>query len=569
MPIYGTAPTAVWTFDGTDYSDITYDVQRIDLQSVPILTDDCHPEVTISGGGGSGAKFTANVKSGQVVSFNLIEKGSGYTSEPDVEIDLSCMGTEPTRATATAMRGTGDEEDKVIAITVDEDGGGSGYSTYLYVGFERRFDAMMVWLNSTAQYANLIWEFSEKDSGWKRFVPSQILPFDFQTSRSEAVGSIARGEAEVGVVGEDSNGNDIIGIIRINVLEGGSGYGGSPTVTITSMNHTGTKATATVMLDGGRIEEINVGNHGSGYDISNPPTITISGQNVGNFNAHDYMRWDANHPAFDAWRKVAITDIDGVRRYWARISGTPIRGNSTRLTALTIRPFASIATAEDVREQLQFREKFPDDAEFDANMQYNFPDNSNGQTFPLTEKIVERYIRGAEDSIYFITGQYYRPEFQEYELLDFRAYGMALRHRPVLHVYDLAVHNGNDWETKEEGKNHDWHMEYELGMIYISTLFMDVVPPILRRGYSERRNQGSFKRGVRVSYVHGHDTTDRMAMEVNRIVTKQACIDIISNNDFAWLMPQSLDRVSLERKVQLWREEIEEFKSRYAKLFLF
>ena len=485
MPIYGTAPTAVWTFDGTDYSDITYDVQRLGLAQSNILTSD---------------------------------------------------------------------------------------DSYLYVGFNRRFDAMMFWINATVKYDDLRWYISAKNSNgdldWKRFVPSQSLPFDFRTSRAEAVGSVARAQAEI-----DENGK----VVRINVLEGGSGYGGTPTVTI--MGGGGSGATAVVFeLDGGRIETIQITS--GGMDYTSPPQVTISGQSAGNFSAHDYVRWDANHPAFDAWRKMAFTnslphaitdintDADTVKRYWVRVNGTPMNGNNTVLTALTIRPFASIATAEDVREQLQFREKFPDDAEFDGN-QYNFPDNSNGQTFPLTEKIVERYIRGAEDSIYFITGQYYRPEFQEYELLDFRAYGMALRHRPVLHVYDLAVHNGNDWETKEEGKNHDWHMEYELGMIYISTLFMDVVPPILRRGYSERRNQGSFKRGVRVSYVHGHDTTDRMAMEVNRIVTKQACIDIISNNDFAWLMPQSLDRVSLERKVQLWREEIEEFKSRYAKLFLF
>ena len=333
-------------------------------------------------------------------------------------------------------------------VTPDED-------DYLYIGFERRFDAMFTWIPASGGFDTISWEFST-DSGWSTFIPSQPRP----------------------------------------------------------------------------------------YKLS---------------NINDYASWDLRFPMFDNWHTLVTTSAsdshagttpDEESRYWIRI-GLSDRLDTTELDALTIRPYANIVGPSDVQKQLQIAEPFTD------------------TTLPSMAS-VERYIRGAEDGVYRVMGHYYRPEMIEDELVNFKAYGMALRYRPILALLELAVHTGSNWETKREGRNQDFHYEPETGMLYVSTIFLDVVPPILRRGYTERRNQGAFKRPVRVRYIHGHDyRSDPFGEQVGRIVTKQAAIDVISNYDFARLLPNTVDRLNLQQKVDLWQTDVEEFKSRYAKLTMF
>ena len=353
---------------------------------------------------------------------------------------------------------------------------------YLYIGSDRRFDALIFWLNTGGGYNNLTWEFSI-EGGWKEFLPIQPEEYRFShfTQRRYS---------------EEADPDDIIG--------------------------TGTGT----------------------YSI---PSV-------------DYVRWDVSYPTFDKWRPVSFTDTtphavdppSDEELYWVRISiSDEMPRNTATLQALALRNFASISSATDVQHQLQF-----DDGFSEASLPSLYT--------------VERYLRGAEDSLYRITGHSFRPEFIEEELINFKSYGMTLRNRPILDMLRLDVHNGSYWEPKVEGRTQDWHMEPELGMLYVATLFLDVVPPTLRRGYSERRNQGAFKKAVRVRYIYGHDASrDEFSTQLGRIVTKQACVDILINSDFANLIPNGLDRVNIESKIKDWREEIDEFKSRYAKLVMY
>ena len=74
------------------------------------------PIVTLTGGGGSGAQFVANVANGRIIGFTKISGGSGYTSPPTVNIS-----TYITAAVATPKIRNGSIVD--IEIT----NGGSGY----------------------------------------------------------------------------------------------------------------------------------------------------------------------------------------------------------------------------------------------------------------------------------------------------------------------------------------------------------------------------------------------------------------------------------------------------------
>ena len=271
---------------------------------------------------------------------------------------------------------------------------------------------------------------------------------------------------------------------------------------------------------------------------------------------HDYLQFDLESTGLRDWEPMAATMFHGMTPpeatayYWLRVSA-PTISRAAQLEGVTLRPFTTLGTPTNVQQQLQIRTPFSE---------------TTNPSFTTVEKL----LRGAEDAIFRITGHYYRPDFVEAEMLDFKAFGMALRNRPVLDILGLDVWNGNDWEEKDIGRTDDWHYEPRTGMIYISTIFLDVVPPILRRGYSNRRQQGAFKRGVRLRYVHGHDSRiDNFAQEIERVVVKQACLDIMINRDFNQLLPQNLDRVSVEKKIDEWRKDVESFTDRYSKLVMF
>ena len=79
------------------------------------------PTVTVSGGGGSGAKIKAILLDGVVVSLVITSPGSGYTSVPTITISSPPM--PPRRATASSSIVNG----FVVAATLTD--GGAGYQT--------------------------------------------------------------------------------------------------------------------------------------------------------------------------------------------------------------------------------------------------------------------------------------------------------------------------------------------------------------------------------------------------------------------------------------------------------
>ena len=73
----------------------------------------------------------------------------------------------------------------------------------------------------------------------------------------------------------------------------------------------------------------------------------------------------------------------------------------------------SVATPREVQNQLQLEEPFT----VDTTPSYS---------------TVEDYIRGSEDDLFRITGHFFRPEFVEGELVDFKSYGMTSSESPYL-----------------------------------------------------------------------------------------------------------------------------------------
>ncbi len=275
-----------------------------------------------------------------------------------------------------------------------------------------------------------------------------------------------------------------------------------------------------------------------------------------------YMVWDIRGTTLESdWVPITLTTSsphsvssvpDSVTRFYIRVSSPSSVATAAAMTTIVCRAYCTYGTALDVQRQLQLR---------------------NGFSTTSTPSIstVEDFIRGAEDRMIYDMGESWRLEFISEEFLNFKQYGMKARYQPIIELYDLSVFEGNNtFTSKNVGRGQDYHFEPRTGMVYLSTIFLDALPPTFRRSYTARREQGAFKRPVRVRYSHGHDIRlHPLGHAIGRIAVKQACIDIVTDQDFAPLIPLGIDTVGLSEKIEMWQEQVQEFLDKFTKIKVF
>jgi hypothetical protein len=197
------------------------------------------PQVAIVGGGGADAAATASINNaGAVVALNLTHGGLGYTSEPQVTFS----GGGGSGATATAQRGglcrAIDITTEVFTRVTPRFVPGSSVTAPPTVD-ELKYLAHCRQVNPGDKQS-----LSSTDDGWFSIVIGNRFP-------SPGAGPV----------------------VRLTLVEGGSGYSSAPDVAISGGGGTG--ATAVAELADDAIVSLKLKTGGSGY--TSPPTITFSG----------------------------------------------------------------------------------------------------------------------------------------------------------------------------------------------------------------------------------------------------------------------------------------------------
>ena len=178
------------------------------------------------------------------------------------------------------------------------------------------------------------------------------------------------------------------------------------------------------------------------------------------FDESRYCRW--NLPAnwacmqFTSTFPHSATPPDTVERFWIKISVTAVTSAAV-ISKIRLMPYATYTTPEKVARFLQTKVNFDEG------------------TIP-TDLQVEDFIRRQEDYIDYRTKKSWRlkPISEETEMtqVDFNRYGIFLRNRNFYKVYDVSLWNGNNWQKMVEGRNNDYFVNYDLGIIYMTRLFM-------------------------------------------------------------------------------------------------
>lgn len=245
------------------------------------------PDVTITGGGGTGATALASL-SAAVKGVTMTDGGSGYTSAPTVEFTGDGFGAAgvaiingglvtdiaitdggygysvPPEITLTGGAGSGAAATALIVggvggIAITE--GGLGYTGIPQVSFTS--------LNDGASGASAL----VKIAGEKVIGVDVVQKTIVTTTGGNGYTAVPT----VSFTGGGGTGASATAVLSgrvdtISILSGGSGYTTVPTVTLTG---DGTGATAEAVVESGSVSQITITNSGSGYTTA--PVIAISG----------------------------------------------------------------------------------------------------------------------------------------------------------------------------------------------------------------------------------------------------------------------------------------------------
>ena len=162
--------------------------------------------------------------------------------------------------------------------------------------------------------------------------------------------------------------------------------------------------------------------------------------------------------------------------------------------------------------------------------------------------------------IEFKTNKAWRPNIKTDEYHEFNVSGIKLLERDIQQIYSVEVWNGGEWDLRVEGRTSDYMFIPDTGVLYWTRFFLlparlqSYNAPVWRWGW------GEFEFPVRVSYLYGRNPfTDakqgQMAWDIAR---KMAAIDIYQSHDYSMLTSSGSDKISLDRKVENWKMEIED-----------
>ena len=175
-----------------------------------------------------------------------------------------------------------------------------------------------------------------------------------------------------------------------------------------------------------------------------------------------------------------------------------------------------------------------------------------------TKTEVETLIERAESKIDKELRKSWKTNSVTGELQDFNINGIKLYHFPIKESPAPAVYvwDGGSWSQKTKGRDHDYIINYDYGLLYWTRFFLlpariSYLPP----GY--RWGAGEFKFAVKIDYSWGFDfSIHPQAGVIEDVATKIAAIDIITNMDMTSLTVSGTDKISLDRKIEIWNEQI-------------
>jgi hypothetical protein len=265
------------------------------------------------------------------------------------------------------------------------------------------------------------------------------------------------------------------------------------------------------------------------------------------FTESKYLRWllpeDCAKFNFTNTDPYSTTPPDNVERYWIRVSCSTVT-TAAVISKVRAIPYIMYTSVEKVAQFMQLPKSFDSD------------------THP-NDLTVEDFIRRAEDRIDYMTKKSWRfnaiTEEYDPQLTDYNRYGIFLRHRNFTKVYGVYIWTGSEFQKLTEGRTNDYFINYDLGMIYFTRLFL--LPAAYgMTGRYFHWGFGEYKFSTKVDYVYGRDWEQNVHREngiIESLATKIAAKDLWTSHDYSDIIISGSDKVPLESKLRTLDLDIE------------
>jgi hypothetical protein len=263
------------------------------------------------------------------------------------------------------------------------------------------------------------------------------------------------------------------------------------------------------------------------------------------FDSSKYIRWlipkDWVKYNFTSTSPHAKDPPNTKERYWVRISVSAV-ATAAVVNKFRLIPYAQYATPEQVAKYLQVKVPF------------------NSSTRP-TDLAVEEIINRVESRIDYRTHKSWKfnPVVEESSpvLVDFNRYGMFPRFRNLAKVYGVYMWTGSEWQKLIEGRNNDYLVNYDLGMIYLTRLFsMPATYGMTGRYYLY--GFGEFKNSIKIDYAYGKESeVDSEFGDVHDVAIMMAAIELLTHSDYSGLVVSGTDKVSYSDKLERMEKAVE------------
>ena len=184
-------------------------------------------------------------------------------------------------------------------------------------------------------------------------------------------------------------------------------------------------------------------------------------------------------------------------------------------------------------------------------------------TTPTRDDVVRQIVR-KESYIDSRTSQSWRLNTATDEYHEYKMSGIKLLHVPVRAVSQLQLYTGSGWQTKTEGRESDFIVDEQFGIIYFVMWFWH---PTRYIRYGMPRMFGKYHNSVRVSYTWGKVYgTDEDSGVVNELATKLVAIDLFTSSDYSDWIRQGTNMVDLSVKIDIWSRATDDELRRLTRL---
>jgi len=252
--------------------------------------------------------------------------------------------------------------------------------------------------------------------------------------------------------------------------------------------------------------------------------------------------WD--RAAFNTTYPHTAEPIDTKERFWLRLTCTAVT-TAAVITNIEVIEYAYYCSASNVTDYLQFM-------------------GVSTSTKPQ-EIVVEDMIHRAESDIDWFTKRTWRPQTIVNEIHNSENQCIRLYHYPISSVISASRYNGNSWQTLTEGRDGDFYVDSEKGLLYLTHNFRPYVF-FFYPYYFDQTSRSDF----RITYVWGKKLSDdpQRAGLVEDIALKKTCVDVLRSHDFTVIIKGGVDRLSVYDKVRELTYESDAKLERLARLVM-